>query len=34
MIRDGMGDYMPSWKGILSDNEIADVAAYVRMLAR
>jgi mono/diheme cytochrome c family protein len=34
MIRDGMGDYMPSWKGILGDNEIADVAAYVRMLAR
>ncbi|MDH3239644.1 MAG: cytochrome c [Alphaproteobacteria bacterium] len=34
MIRDGKGDYMPSWKGILSDSEIADVAAYVRMLAR
>ena len=34
MIRDGKGDYMPSWKGTLSDTEIADVAAYVRMLAR
>jgi len=34
IIREGEGDYMPSWKGILSDNEIADVAAYVRMLAR
>lgn len=34
IIREGKGDYMPSWKGILSDNEIADVASYVRMLAR
>jgi cbb3-type cytochrome c oxidase subunit III len=34
MIRDGKGDYMPSWEGILSDNEIVDVASYVRMLAR
>lgn len=34
MIRDGKGDYMPSWKGTLSDSEIADVASYVRMLAR
>jgi mono/diheme cytochrome c family protein len=34
MIRDGKGDYMPSWKGTLSDSEIADVGAYVRMLAR
>ncbi len=34
MIRDGKGDYMPSWKGILSDSEIVDVASYVRMLAR
>lgn len=34
MIRDGKGDYMPSWQGILSDGEIADVASYVRMLAR
>lgn len=34
IIREGEGDYMPSWKGILSDNEIADVASYVRMLAR
>ncbi|MDH3597533.1 MAG: cytochrome c [Rhodospirillales bacterium] len=33
-VRDGSGDYMPSWKGILSDSEIADVASYVRMLAR
>jgi cbb3-type cytochrome c oxidase subunit III len=34
VIRDGEGDYMPSWKGILSDSEIADVASYVRLLAR
>jgi cytochrome c oxidase cbb3-type subunit 3 len=34
IIREGKGDYMPSWKGILGDNEIADVASYVRMLAR
>jgi cytochrome c oxidase cbb3-type subunit 3 len=34
LIQDGKGDYMPSWEGILSDNEIADVASYVRMLAR
>lgn len=34
IIREGEGDYMPSWKGILGDNEIADVASYVRMLAR
>lgn len=34
MIREGKGDYMPSWKGILSDREIVDVASYVRMLAR
>jgi cbb3-type cytochrome c oxidase subunit III len=34
IVRDGSGDYMPPWKGILSDSEIADVASYVRMLAR
>lgn len=34
LIRDGKGDYMPSWKGILNDDEIADVASYVRLLAR
>jgi cbb3-type cytochrome c oxidase subunit III len=34
MIREGKGDYMPSWKDILSDREIVDVASYVRMLAR
>jgi cbb3-type cytochrome c oxidase subunit III len=34
LIREGKGDYMPSWKGILSDNEIVDVASYVRLLAR
>ncbi len=33
-IRDGKGDYMPSWKGILSNDEIADVASYLRLLAR
>jgi cbb3-type cytochrome c oxidase subunit III len=34
LIRDGKGDYMPSWKGSLSDDEITDVASYVRLLAR
>jgi cbb3-type cytochrome c oxidase subunit III len=34
LIREGKGDYMPSWKGALSDDEITDVASYVRMLAR
>lgn len=34
MIQEGKGDYMPSWKDILSDREIVDVASYVRMLAR
>ncbi len=34
MIREGKGDYMPSWKGSLTDVEITDVASYVRMLAR
>jgi cbb3-type cytochrome c oxidase subunit III len=34
VIREGNGEYMPSWKGIFSDSEIADVASYVRLLAR
>ena len=34
LISEGKGDYMPSWKGTLSDDEITDVAAYVRLLAR
>ena len=34
IIREGKGDYMPSWKEFLGDNEITDVASYVRMLAR
>jgi cbb3-type cytochrome c oxidase subunit III len=34
LIREGKGDYMPSWKGALSDDEITDVASYVRLLAR
>ncbi len=34
LIREGKGDYMPSWKGTLSDGEITDVASYVRLLAR
>ena len=33
-IRDGKGDYMPSWKGFLNDDEIADVASYLRLLSR
>jgi cbb3-type cytochrome c oxidase subunit III len=34
LIREGKGDYMPSWTGTLTDDEITDVAAYVRLLAR
>lgn len=34
LIREGKGDYMPSWKGALSDDEITDVASYIRLLAR
>ena len=33
-VRHGKGDFMPAWSGILNDNQVADVAAYVRMLAR
>ncbi len=33
-IREGEGKFMPSWKGSLYDDEIIDVAAYVRMLGR
>ncbi len=31
-IRDGKGHYMVSWKEILDDGEITDVASYVRLL--
>lgn len=34
IIRKGKGDSMPSWKGFLSDGEIIDIAAYVRLLSR
>ena len=34
IIREGKGVYMASWEGALSDDEIVDVASYVRMLAR
>ncbi len=34
VIREGKGKYMVPWKGTLSDDDIVDVAAYVRMLAR
>ena len=34
IIRVGKGDYMPSWQGVLNDNDIIDVASYVRRLAR
>lgn len=32
-ITEGKGDFMPSWTGTLNDDEIVDVAAYVRLLA-
>jgi cytochrome c oxidase cbb3-type subunit 3 len=31
-IRDGRGEFMPPWKDLLDDNEIVDVAWYVRTL--
>ena len=34
IIRDGKGVYMPSWQESITDNEIVDVASYVRLLAR
>ena len=34
IIRDGKGEYMPSWRGILSDDDIIDVASYVSRLAK
>lgn len=33
-IRVGKGDFMPSWVGTLSDDEIIDVASYIRLLAK
>ena len=33
IIREGAGEYMPSWKEALDENEIVDVAAYVRRLS-
>ncbi len=29
---DGMGVTMPAWRGILSDQDLLDVAAYLRSL--
>ena len=34
LIGDGKGAAMPSWEGTLSDSEITDVAAYVRLLSK
>jgi cytochrome c oxidase cbb3-type subunit 3 len=34
VVRDGRGEFMPAWKGTLSEDEITDVAAYVRSLGR
>ncbi|MBC8337379.1 MAG: c-type cytochrome [Rhodospirillales bacterium] len=33
-IREGKGDFMPPWAGALNDDEIIDVASYVRLLGR
>ena len=33
IIREGKGNYMPPWKEVLDDSEIADVASYVRRLS-
>jgi mono/diheme cytochrome c family protein len=29
----GLSSFMPAWKGILKDNEIQDLVAYIRSLA-
>ena len=34
VIREGKGEFMPAWKETLNEDEIVDVASYVRMLAR
>ena len=34
VISAGKGNFMPPWKGTLNDDEIADVGAYLRSLAR
>lgn len=34
LIANGKGEFMPAWRGILTESEILDVASYVRMLAR
>lgn len=33
IIATGKGDYMPGWKGTLSDGEIAAIASYIRLLS-
>ena len=33
-IKEGKGDFMPPWEGTLNEDEIIDVAAYVRLLAK
>lgn len=33
-IKKGRGGFMPSWEGTLNDDEIVDVATYVRLLAK
>lgn len=32
-IIEGKGNYMPGWKGILSDDEVAAVASYIRLMS-
>ena len=34
VISSGKGNFMPPWKGTLNDDEITDVGAYLRSLAR
>ena len=33
IIATGKGDYMPGWKGTLSDEEIAALASYIRLMS-
>ncbi len=33
-ILDGAGDYMPAWRGILSQSEVESLVSYIRLLAQ
>jgi cytochrome c oxidase cbb3-type subunit 3 len=31
-IKNGKGNYMPAWKGIISDDEVEALVSYIRLL--